>query len=146
MKKETDILAQLPKTDGMTVPEGYFAEFATRMAHSLPSTDFEAEATPPPLSLWQRIRPYAYMAAMFAGVWCMLKLFTSLTAAPSGLQPSPGLARALDNEYFVNEYLIDDINQWDVMDEMMNDGFDLTLLETADSDDTELNEQPLQQL
>lgn len=134
MKQEKDILAHLPKADGMSVPDGFFAEFATRMADSLPQTDFELNATAaplPPRSFWQRIRPYAYMAAMFAGVWCMLKLFTMLTGvgAPA-FQPSDGLAKALDNEYFVNEYIIDDISQWDIMDEMMNDGFDVSLLDS----------------
>lgn len=132
MKKEKDILAGIPASDGMSVPEGFFADFATRMADTLPKTEFEQSAhskPAPPASLWQRIRPYTYMAAMFAGVWCMLKLFTSITGNPAAFQPSDGLARALDNEYFVNEYIIDDISQWDIMDEMMNDGFDLTLLD-----------------
>ena len=32
-------------------------------------------------SMWQRVKPFAYMAAMFAGVWCMMSVFSHFTAS-----------------------------------------------------------------
>lgn len=134
MKEEKDILSRINRRDGMTVPDGFFADFADRMAQSLPTTEFELSANGPikPVhrTFWQRVRPYTYLAAMFAGVWCMLKMFTTLTGDPAASQmsPSPVLANALDNEVFVNDYVIEDVNQWDLMDEMMDEGFDVRLL------------------
>lgn len=130
MKEENDILKKIDHRDGMTVPEGYFAEFAQRMASSLPPTEFEESAgnVKPmmPRSLWQRVRPYVYMAAMFAGVWCMMKMFSSLTATTDSLTPSATLAEALDNDVFFNDYVIGDVDDCDLMDQMIDDGVDFT--------------------
>ena len=57
---------------GMSVPEGYFDSFAKNMEARLPYREeienpqavAEAER---PRTLWQKVRPYVYMAAMFAG-------------------------------------------------------------------------------
>ncbi len=137
MNEDKDPIKGLPKSDGMTVPEGYFADFAARMASSLPENDLERQAAQEPRtvrkSLWLSVRPYVYMAAMFAGVWCMLKMFTMLSSTPasSPFEQNPILADALGNDMFVNEYIIDDVNQWDIVDDLMEDGLDLD--EFADS-------------
>lgn len=125
MKKATDNAEnRLPKSDGMTVPEGYFEDFASRMTASLPERPElehigkETERTP-----WQRFRPYVYMAAMFAGVWLMLKMFTMLTVtSPVPFDSNPTIAEALSNDAFVNEYVISDISEWDLYDDLMEDG------------------------
>ena len=77
MKTENDILSKLGNDSGMKVPEGYFADFASRMAKELPTQDFENEQSPKvlPRSRWQQMRPYIYLAAMFMGIWCMMKMF-----------------------------------------------------------------------
>ena len=36
MKEDNDILKTIGRSDGMTVPDGYFADFAERMAGQLP--------------------------------------------------------------------------------------------------------------
>lgn len=126
MKEQKDILKQIDHRDGMTVPEGYFADFATRMAQSLEKTPFEESKAAPvmPRTFWQRVRPYVYMAAMFAGVWCMLKMFTMMSG-DKGTDLSPAVAEAMGNEVFVNDYVLDDINQWDLYDQMMEEGIDV---------------------
>lgn len=124
MNKNDKILPQFGHNDGMTVPDGYFAEFAADLKAKLPD---RPELLAPPATAtrtwWQRLRPYAYMAAMFAGVWCMLKMITMITS--TGIQPldsNPVIAEAFNNDAFVNEYVISDLNQWDIYDEMMADG------------------------
>lgn len=131
MKQDDNILTKLDHHDGMTVPEGYFADFARRMEATLPerpelSVSAERQV---PRTLWQKVRPYTYMAAMFAGVWCMLKMFTMLTS--TSLQPletNPTMADAFSNDTFVNEYVIPDVNQWDLYDSIMNEGISPELL------------------
>lgn len=127
MNNDKDILNRLDHRDGMTVPEGYFADFARRMEAALPDRpELAAPATATvPRTWWQRVRPYAYMAAMFAGVWCMLKMFTLMSA--TGHQPletNPIMAEAFGNDAFVNEYVIDEMSQWDIYDELMEEGVD----------------------
>ncbi len=135
MTEEKDILDKINHRDGLTVPDGYFAEFAKRMADSLPENELEASAKEStikaPRSLWHRVRPYVYMAAMFAGVWCMLKMFTLMSGGSSSFDQNPILAEALGNDTFVNEYIMDDVNQWDVIDDLMEEGMDFELF--ADS-------------
>ena len=122
MKTTSNIEDRLPKHDGMTVPEGYFENFALRMEQALPDrSDVWDESKQ--RSLWQRIRPYVYMAAMFAGVWCMLKMFTLMAdSSPVPMEMNPIVAEAFNNEAFVNDYLISDINQWDLYDDLIGDG------------------------
>ncbi len=113
---------------GMKVPDGYFETFASRMATMLPERpEIEqpsAAVGQRPRTLWHHVRPYVYMAAMFAGVWCMMQMFASLSGH-GRLQPmseNPVLAKALANDEFVTDYLFDDLSSWDVVDEMMQDG------------------------
>ena len=74
MKQEdSPILKKLGKDAGFEVPEHYFADFSKNLMDSLPEVKITEETKP---SRWVRIRPYVYMAAMFAGVWCMMKVFT----------------------------------------------------------------------
>ena len=105
----------------MSVPEGYFDAFAATMADKLP---FRAELESPeviaeaerPRTVWQKVRPYVYMAAMFAGVWCMLQMFASLSALPSpSMSDNPVLANALADEDFVMDYVYDDVNSWEIL-------------------------------
>ena len=70
MKEKNDILSTIGKDSGFKVPENYFSDFAEKMAKSLP--DQEIQPIPQP-TRWQRVRPFVYMAAMFAGIWCMMQ-------------------------------------------------------------------------
>lgn len=144
MKEQRDILTEINRRDGMTVPDGYFESFAAKMAEALPQRN-EAEnpgaiILPPP-TLWTRVRPYVYLAAMFAGVWCMLKMFSlmaSPTDANSVIDKNPVLAEAISNDVFINDYVINDLNQWDIIDEMTEDGFDSSSLEFESDSDNEV--------
>lgn len=127
MRKDDNILSKLPRHDGMTVPDGYFADFSRRMQDALPPRPELAQmaATEIPRTRWQQMRPYVYMAAMFAGVWCMLKMFTMLTSSsPMPLDANPIIAEAISNDTFVNEYVISDLSQWDIYDDLMDDGIE----------------------
>lgn len=74
MKQEdSPILKQLGKDSGFDVPEHFFADFKKNIMDSLPEVNITEEEKP---SRWVRLRPYVYMAAMFAGIWCMMKVFT----------------------------------------------------------------------
>ncbi len=65
------------------------------------------------------------MAAMFAGVWCMLKMFTMLTStSPMPLETNPIMAEAFSNDTFVNEYVMPEVDEWELYDDLMEDGID----------------------
>lgn len=129
MKDKKDILNKINRHDGLTVPEGFFDDFAAKMAESLPERpELENPSSiVAPRSFWQRVRPYVYMAAMFGGVWCMLKVFTLFSANDSELSinNNPDLANAVCNEQFVEDYVIDDVSNWDIYDSMLEDSIDV---------------------
>lgn len=145
MKNQRDILTEINHKDGLTVPDGYFESFAAKLSEALPfreEAEMPANVIRPPHTLWTRIRPYVYLAAMFAGIWCMLKMF-SLMISPSDannvIDRNPVLAEAIKNDVFINDYIFNDLNQWDIIDEMIEDGFDSSSLEeiaVSDSDVT----------
>lgn len=112
---------------GFKVPDGYFDDFNARMAAMLPERpeiERPGESSTVQVSFWTKIRPYVYMAAMFAGVWCMLQMLHSISGGGK-LQPmteNAVLAEALSSDEFIMDYISDNINSWDIVDEMMEDG------------------------
>lgn len=126
-KNKKDILDEARRRDGMTVPQGYFTDFAARMAESLPHTPYEDQDSTETVlrkrTTWQRVRPYVYMAAMFAGVWLMLKMFSSLTPAAADAVPT-GVAEAAADPAFSFDYIDRNVSHDELLDDMMQQGFD----------------------
>lgn len=130
MKTESDILSSINRQSGMTVPDGYFNSFLAQMEDKLP------ERVPviavPPRTFWQKVRPYTYLAAMFAGIWCMLQMFNIMGShASSSLDSNPVLAEAINNDTFINEYVLNDIDVYDIYDELYNQGVSVSELTSA---------------
>lgn len=139
-----DILTKVNRNDGMTVPDGYFEDLAKRMAASLPQQEWEKpEPKVLPRSIWQRMRPYVYLAAMFMGVWCMMKMFDLMRTDSYGLsiENNPVLTAAIENDHFINDYFINegDVNDFQLMEDLYQTGFDPTEYDemlNEDSSDT----------
>ncbi|MBR2146522.1 MAG: hypothetical protein IJ925_03675 [Muribaculaceae bacterium] len=74
MKKEdSKILEKLGKDPGFKVPDNYFNDFNSKLMESLPEVTITEEEKP---TMWVKVRPFVYLAAMFAGVWLMMNIFT----------------------------------------------------------------------
>lgn len=131
---KNNILNRPGHPDGMTVPPGYFEAFAADMASKLPPNTLEQQPVRmlEPPTLWRRVRPFVYMAAMFAGIWCMMKMFSMVQnhAGDINFDRSPALTAALSNDDFVYDYLGDGLDEGDILNDLYADGFnaaDLTL-------------------
>ena len=123
-QEESHILNSIGKESGFQVPEGYFEQFNEQMLAQLPEVQItDVEAKP---SMWVRIRPYLYMAAMFAGVYCMMLVFNHLNSNVSGMQRVSEMSKQMpqgDNaeEFMMNGSVSDyDIN-YSYEDSMMMD-------------------------
>ena len=78
MKREdSTIIEKYGKDPGFKVPENYFADFNKQMVDMLPDVEITPVDIKP--TMWQRLKPLVYMAAMFAGVWCMMSVFSHFT-------------------------------------------------------------------
>lgn len=106
---------------GMEVPEGYFDSVADRIIATLPVNEAaEGVEVPADRTVWQRVRPYVYMAAMFAGIWLMLQMFAALGGSRPlvPIESNPVLAEALADDDFVFDYLYNDLSSYEIYDTM----------------------------
>ena len=90
MRQEEDskILSKLGKNSGFITPDNYFNDFAKNLAEKLPEAAAPEEKEKP--NLWVRVRPYVYMAAMFAGIFCMIQVFNLFNGSSSTQSPMAG--------------------------------------------------------
>lgn len=85
---------------GFRVPEGYFEELNAKILADLPPYKEAPKAVR--LSMWQRVKPYVYLAAMFAGIWMMMMVFHTVST-PDKLtldNPPAAIVQALESNSF----------------------------------------------
>jgi hypothetical protein len=115
MKQEdSTILKKYGKNPGFKVPENYFEDFNRRMADMLPDVEITPVDIKP--TMWQRIKPLAYLAAMFAGVWCMMSVFNYFTDT-SSLNTVRAVAEKLqDDKNNVDEFIMSgSVSDYDII-------------------------------
>ena len=71
MKTTNNQLDKIGNRNPFQVPENYFEELTSRIMTQLPQKVEENL----PISTWDRVKPWIYMAAMFAGIALMVKVF-----------------------------------------------------------------------
>lgn len=130
MKQQSDILDRLGRRSGMTVPEGYFESFAADMMSRLPEREPVNTAAALSPSLWQRVRPYAYLAAMFCGVWLMMWIFNDVSTRAAGgdMFDNPVFASVIGSDSFYDNYLASEVDTYDLTERMYEQGFSLANL------------------
>ena len=97
MNKEQKIEEKFGRDTGFSVPEGFLEDIYTRVEHLRGPLPEITERQKP--SRWQIFRPYIYLAAMFAGIWCMMKVFSvaSETAVDRQVAMTEQTSVSLDN-------------------------------------------------
>ena len=112
MKEKSDILSKIGKDAGFKVPENYFSDFAEKMASSLPEQEIKPLPEP---TLWHKVRPFVYMAAMFAGVWCMMQMFNGIGTKEKGIY-NPDIVAGFQNEANVDDFMLHgDVSEYDIL-------------------------------
>ena len=114
MKREdSTILNKYGKDPGFKVPENYFDDFNKKMAAMLPDVEITPVDVKP--TMWQRVRPLVYLAAMFAGVWCMMSVFTHLNGS-SNLGVGAVAEKLQDDKNNVEEFLMSgSVSYYDIL-------------------------------
>ena len=110
-EKKSDILSQIGRKSGFSVPENYFDNFAKEMENILPKHEVIPEIKP---SKWNKIRPYIYMTAMFAGIWCMMWIFNDL-AGNNGNNYNSTIVAGFQSTENINELMLHgDVSEYDI--------------------------------
>lgn len=100
MPQEEILKAKYGTDTGYRVPEGYFDELNSKILAGLPPYKMAPKTVP--MSLWQRVKPYVYLAAMFAGIWMMMKVFHTVSTADRLTLDNPpeAIAQMIDSDSF----------------------------------------------
>ena len=105
MKREdSTILEKYGKDPGFKVPENFFEDFNKRMTDMLPDVEITPIDVKP--TMWQRLKPLVYMAAMFAGVWCMMQVFAHFTNTSSINNVSAVAEKLGDDKSNVEDFIM----------------------------------------
>lgn len=72
MEKENKLLRKVGTGNPFRVPDRYFEDFSRELMARLPEK--EAPQPLPELTLWQRVKPWVYMTAMFCGLMCSFRM------------------------------------------------------------------------
>jgi hypothetical protein len=94
MSNNTIKLEEITKENPFRTPEGFFENLTANILSHLPERSEEEIKV---MSFWERIQPWVYMAALFAGIALMINLFV-------GLPPNLNLTSSTDIEDFYQYY------------------------------------------
>jgi hypothetical protein len=72
MGKEDNILKKAGTGNPFRVPEHYFEHFTEELMSKLPE---KSPVFMPEPTLWERVKPWVYMAAMFCGIMLSVRIF-----------------------------------------------------------------------
>ena len=110
---DSTILKKYGKDPGFKVPENYFEDFNKKMAAMLPDVEITPVDIKP--TMWQRVRPLVYLAAMFAGVWCMMSVFNYFNSS-SNLGVSVVAERMTEDNKNVEDFLMSgSVSDYDIL-------------------------------
>jgi hypothetical protein len=115
MEKENNILRKAGTRNPFKVPEGYFEGFTQELMDRLPEKEMIPEMQEP--TLWQRVKPWIYMTAMFCGIMLSVRIFVGepqqekfpISQAEAEMLPEEEwenmIRRTLVDDYAIYEYL-----------------------------------------
>ena len=122
MNREDKLREKFGTDPGFRVPENFFEDFYKEMGESLPP--LEAAPRQPDLSLWQRMKPYVYLAAMFMGIWLTMKVFHTVSSNQSLSLDNPPeqIAQLIRNDSdldFSDQHIVS-VSDYDVENEVID--------------------------
>ena len=115
MGKEDNILRKAGTGNPFRVPEHYFDNFTEELMSKLPEKEPLPFSTEP--TLWERVKPWVYMAAMFCGIMLSVRIFVgepqkdefSISQAEAEMLPEEEwenfVRRAFDDNYETYQFL-----------------------------------------
>lgn len=71
MKEDSELLKKYGKKNPFTTPEGYFESFTEKLMEQLPEKE---TISTPEISMWERVKPWVYMVAMFCGLMFSIRM------------------------------------------------------------------------
>ncbi|MCM1291047.1 MAG: hypothetical protein NC201_01600 [Prevotella sp.] len=128
MKFESKLKDKIGKDTGYILPEGSLEGVYSHVMENLPKQN---PMKAPKITVWQKVRPYVYMAAMFAGIWCMMKIFHTVSIQDISLDNPPEfVAEAIVNSPTQEEfYTACELNDFELEQEVSEQYSDIDSFE-----------------
>ena len=101
MEKENTLLNELGNETPFTVPENYFETFSRKMEQLV--DEQEQTVTVPHLTMWHRVQPYIYLAAMFIGLYVSFNLFLKPSYEANKQEELQLVELAIEQDYILDE-------------------------------------------
>ena len=99
METKLNKLNEIDKRNPFTVPENYFTRFNEEIMNRLPEKEI---VKPKTVSMWDRAKPWVYMAAMFMGIFFTIQLLTR--NAVNQQQDSVNQIATIQSTQFTDDY------------------------------------------
>lgn len=118
MKEEDNLLKKYGNVNPFTVPENYFDKFKNELMEKLPE---KAPILPvKEISLWDRVKPWVYMAAMFCGLMLSVRILvgepqTSFNSAQA--EESEEIQQDKRLELIIDQAMMDDYELYTYLSE-----------------------------
>lgn len=74
MKEEDNILRKVGAGNSFKAPEGYFENLTSEVMNRLPEREKSASDGSKEPTMWERVKPWTYMAAMFIGAALIIRV------------------------------------------------------------------------
>ena len=97
MRQEEKLKEKVGTRLPYSVPEDYFGSLKKNIMAKLP--EYPEKPKEVKLTAWQRIKPYVYLAAMFAGIWCMMQVFHHVSSTSTQNQTEAVMASIEPDTY-----------------------------------------------
>lgn len=103
MNVDKKIESKFGKDTGLVVPDEFFDSIYKTISEKAAS--IEPKPALRIVTRWERFKPYIYLAAMFAGIWCMMKVVTLVNtdSTPYSDTEQDQIAMAMQNDEFYSD-------------------------------------------
>ena len=126
MKANFNKLQEIDKSKTpFKVPDNYFAHFNEEIMNLLPEKEFKARVK---VTLWDRTKPWVYMAAMFLGLYLIINFLTNNNNEASAIKEPIVAEHAIQNEavpgnYWSTVHITEEEFYEYLEDQLIDDGF-----------------------
>ena len=119
MEKKVIKLDEIEKQNPFKVPENYFTDFNREIMNKLP----EKEIVPPQkVTMWQKTKPWIYMAAMFIGFYLIINFLVQQPPKENNTTASAQLTSANDEYWSQIQVTEDELLQY-IENQIINNGY-----------------------
>lgn len=96
---------------GMKVPDNYFSDFSTKMEFLINAEEKVEADSAPKISIWNKVKPWMYLAAMFVSFVVVFKVFL---VNENNVANNTANASLTEKQNMFEQALIAPVNDYDV--------------------------------